>query len=243
MSSPILAGAEPFSAAGGRPGCSSCTASPATRSRCGRWRRALAEAGLTVEAPLLPGHGTSVDGHDRDRWSDWSAAAEAAYLDLAGRCEKVAVVGLSMGGTLAAGWPSATPRSAGLPSSTRSCGRSRPTRSTLCGPMARWRGRPSWTASARTSRSPDVASSPMPDTGRAAAVAARGGRRGGAKLADIACPVLLFSSRDDHVVPPSQRRRPRGVGTRVPVRAGVAGAQLPRRHPRLRPRGDQKRAR
>ena len=35
-------------------------------------------------------------------WSDWSGAALAAYDDLAGRCEKVAVVGLSMGGGLTA---------------------------------------------------------------------------------------------------------------------------------------------
>ncbi len=34
------------------------------------------------------------------RWEDWSAAAEAAYLELAARCDRVAVTGLSMGGTL-----------------------------------------------------------------------------------------------------------------------------------------------
>jgi carboxylesterase len=35
-------------------------------------------------------------------WADWSAHAEAAYADLAGRCQKVVVAGLSMGGTLTA---------------------------------------------------------------------------------------------------------------------------------------------
>jgi len=34
------------------------------------------------------------------RWEDWSGAAEAAYEELAARCEAVVVVGLSMGGTL-----------------------------------------------------------------------------------------------------------------------------------------------
>jgi carboxylesterase len=62
---------------------------------------ALAGAGLTVELPLLPGHGTDVADMVPTRWEDWSAAAEAAYLALAARCESVAVVGLSMGGTLA----------------------------------------------------------------------------------------------------------------------------------------------
>ena len=61
---------------------------------------ALADAGLTVELPLLPGHGTVVADMVPTRWEDWSAAAEAAYVDLAARCESVAVVGLSMGGTL-----------------------------------------------------------------------------------------------------------------------------------------------
>ena len=35
-------------------------------------------------------------------WSDWTASAEAAYDDLASRCERVAIIGLSMGGGLTA---------------------------------------------------------------------------------------------------------------------------------------------
>ncbi len=35
------------------------------------------------------------------RWRDWSTAADGAYLELASRCESVVVVGLSMGGSLA----------------------------------------------------------------------------------------------------------------------------------------------
>jgi len=62
---------------------------------------ALAGAGLPVELPLLPGHGTDVADMVPTRWEDWSAAAEAAYLSLAAQCESLAVVGLSMGGTLA----------------------------------------------------------------------------------------------------------------------------------------------
>jgi carboxylesterase len=62
---------------------------------------AIAAAGHTVEMPLLPGHGTSIEDLIPTRWSDWLAAAEAAYTGLAGRTDRVAVVGLSMGGTLA----------------------------------------------------------------------------------------------------------------------------------------------
>ena len=63
--------------------------------------QALAAEGYTVELPLLPGHGTAVEDMVRTRWSDYVEAAEAAYLDLARRCEAVVVVALSMGGTLA----------------------------------------------------------------------------------------------------------------------------------------------
>ena len=62
---------------------------------------AVAAEGYTVELPLLPGHGTAVEDMVPTRWSDYVTAAEAAYIDLARRCDAVAVVALSMGGTLA----------------------------------------------------------------------------------------------------------------------------------------------
>jgi carboxylesterase len=61
---------------------------------------AVAAAGFTVELPLLPGHGTAVEDMVPTRWEEWSAAADAAYLGLAARCDRVVVAGLSMGGTL-----------------------------------------------------------------------------------------------------------------------------------------------
>ena len=61
---------------------------------------ALAAAGFHVEMPLLPGHGTVVEDMLPTRWADWAGAAEAAYLAIAGRADKVIVVGLSMGGAL-----------------------------------------------------------------------------------------------------------------------------------------------
>jgi len=60
----------------------------------------MADAGFTVELPLLPGHGTSIEDMVTTRWADWSAAAERAYEELAARCSAVVVAGLSMGGTL-----------------------------------------------------------------------------------------------------------------------------------------------
>ena len=61
----------------------------------------LAEEGHSVELPLLPGHGTKVEDMVPTRFDDWYRAAEAAYTALAARCDRVVVAGLSMGGTLA----------------------------------------------------------------------------------------------------------------------------------------------
>jgi len=67
--------------------------------------RALAEAaanaGYSVELPRLPGHGTSVEDLMTTTWDDWSKAAAATYEELAVRCDKVAIIGLSMGAGLA----------------------------------------------------------------------------------------------------------------------------------------------
>src|SRR5450756_1938329 len=60
----------------------------------------LAAKGLSVEAPRLTGHGTQWRDANKVRYTDWIRDAEQAYQSLAGRCDKVFVTGLSMGGTL-----------------------------------------------------------------------------------------------------------------------------------------------
>jgi carboxylesterase len=62
---------------------------------------ALAAAGFRTAVPLLPGHGTTVEDLETTRWEDWVAAADGAYRELAAVCQRVVVVGLSMGGSLA----------------------------------------------------------------------------------------------------------------------------------------------
>ena len=56
--------------------------------------------GFTVEVLRLPGHGTTAEDMATTRYADWLASVEAAVDDLTDRCEHVALVGLSMGGTL-----------------------------------------------------------------------------------------------------------------------------------------------
>jgi carboxylesterase len=61
---------------------------------------ALAEEGWTVSVAQLAGHGTSPVDLAGTRWSDWVASAQQAYQELQGRCRRIAIIGLSMGGSL-----------------------------------------------------------------------------------------------------------------------------------------------
>jgi carboxylesterase len=61
----------------------------------------FAEKGHSVELPLLPGHGTKIEDMVPTRFDDYHQAADKAYVELASRTDRVFVVGLSMGGTLA----------------------------------------------------------------------------------------------------------------------------------------------
>lgn len=59
-------------------------------------------AGFTVSVPRLPGHGTAGADFRTTGHRDWWRRAIDAYLELAQRCKNVHVMGLSMGGVLAA---------------------------------------------------------------------------------------------------------------------------------------------
>lgn len=102
----VLPGAEPFSSSGAADGEFAGAGALVLHGFSGSpqsmrpWAQALADAGLTVRLPLLPGHGTSWQDMAGTRWSAWYGEAERAFDDLAGRCTTVVVCGLSMGGTL-----------------------------------------------------------------------------------------------------------------------------------------------
>lgn len=62
---------------------------------------AAVAADVPMELPLLSGHGTDIDDLTTVRWSDWLIDLERAVERLARRCEQIAVCGQSMGGALA----------------------------------------------------------------------------------------------------------------------------------------------
>lgn len=103
MTAPIMSGAEPWSSpAGGPHGVLVLHGFTGNPHSMRGLAEAFASAGFAVELPLLPGHGTSVDDMLSTTFADWSAAAEAALEALSGRADRVVVAGLSMGGTLTA---------------------------------------------------------------------------------------------------------------------------------------------
>lgn len=65
------------------------------------WGQYLAEQGYAVSVPLLPGHGTTWQDLNTTRWQDWCAGVEKEFDALSDRTDKVVVGGLSMGATLA----------------------------------------------------------------------------------------------------------------------------------------------
>lgn len=61
----------------------------------------LAKSGITVKAPLLPGHGTDPEDLRKTRWPDWVSAADAELAEMKARYGHVHLVGFSMGGLIA----------------------------------------------------------------------------------------------------------------------------------------------
>jgi carboxylesterase len=110
----VLPDAEPFSATGGPMGALVLHGFTGCPQSMRPLAAAFAAAGFTTELPRLPGHGTSLEDMMTTTWDDWSAAAEAAYTDLASQCEKVVVAGLSMGGTLTLWLATRHPEIAGI---------------------------------------------------------------------------------------------------------------------------------
>jgi carboxylesterase len=200
---PVLPGAEAQSWAGGPDGVLVVHGFTGNPSSMRDLAAAFAAAGFTVELPRLPGHGTTVEDMITTTWDDWSGAAEAAYADLAGRCERVLVAGLSMGGTITCWLAIRHPEIAGIVCVNPAV--EAPAESFLEMMQA--------TVDAGVTVIPGIGSdiakpgvkesayegTPVgPVISMFSAVKEIEGR-----LADIRCPVLLLTSPQDHVVVPT----------------------------------------
>jgi carboxylesterase len=98
---PFFAAARPAPRDGQRVGAllvQGFTGSPASMLP---WGRALAEQGIGVSVPRLPGHGTTWQELNRTGWADWYDEVDRSFEKLRTECDQVVVGGLSMGGSLA----------------------------------------------------------------------------------------------------------------------------------------------
>jgi carboxylesterase len=203
VSAPILPGAEPFAHDGGPGGVLVLHGFTANPQSVRPLAVAIADAGFTVELPLLPGHGTVIEDVIPTRWADWSAAAASAYAGLAARTDEVAIVALSMGGTLACWLAEHHPEIRGLAV----------VNPFIDPPAESFRAVMRGVLAAGTEVAPGIGSDIAKEgstelayagTPIAAALSMFEGIDDVAEnLARISCPVLLLSSRNDHVVPSS----------------------------------------
>jgi carboxylesterase len=162
---------------------------------------ALRAAGFEVDSPMLPGHGTSPEDLAGHGWDDWSAAAENAYRRLAAGGAPVVAVGLSVGGALAAGLAAAHPEVAGLAVVNPLVDPPAPEfRQVLEGFLAA--GEPFLPGVGGDIADPqarEVAYDRLPVAALLSLSHGLDALR--PRLGDIRCPVLLLTSRHDHVVP------------------------------------------
>jgi carboxylesterase len=164
---------------------------------------ALATAGFEVEVPTLPGHGTVIEDMLDTTWADWTGEATAALDRLRGRVDgRVVVAGLSMGGALALWLATRHDDLAGI---------------ALVNPIAEPPGEARQLLvdaieggievlpgiGSDVAR-PGVAESAYAGTPLRAALSLFDGvTELQADLVRVACPVLLLTSTQDHVVPTS----------------------------------------
>ena len=164
---------------------------------------AFGEAGFSVELPLLAGHGTSVAELEKLGFADWLGQVEQLYGELASRSQHVVVCGLSAGGALACALALAHPELAGL---------------VLINPLIEPPA-PSFIAILQQALEKGVTTLPSigSDIARPATTSSgydqtpiapllslfAGVSQLHGRLRELVVPTLLFSSRVDHVVPPS----------------------------------------
>lgn len=98
---PLLPGAEPLRHDAGDLGVLLCHGFTGTPQSLRPWARYLADRGMSVSLPLLPGHGTRWEDLQVTGWQDWYATVDRELRLLRERCRRVFVCGLSMGGALA----------------------------------------------------------------------------------------------------------------------------------------------
>ncbi|HZS77179.1 MAG TPA: alpha/beta fold hydrolase [Ktedonobacteraceae bacterium] len=203
MSEPqILAGAEPFFAEKGRVGVLVSHGYTGNPQSMRYLAEGLANAGYTVALPRLKGHGTTPADMAASTASDWIADLEKACQWLEQRCDTLFMTGLSMGGTLTLFMAGQFPeRFKGIMPINAALFVNNPALASLAYMSPAPAEVPGVGNDVKAEGVTELAYPvvPVPTVKELYALM---------KVADemlprISCPALIFVSRDDHVVPPS----------------------------------------
>ena len=207
----VMPGAEPFSFPGGEgpeghTGVLLVHGFTGTPMSMRPWGEHLAAEGFTVRCPLLPGHGTRWQDCNASTHDQWSATVGEAFDALASDCDRVFVAALSMGGTLAIRLAESRPDDvAGLVLVNPSLLTQRLDAKLL--PLLA-RVTPSWAPIASDIKKAGVTELAYPKLPTRAMMQLRAlWAATRADLAKVTAPVIVYRSREDHVV--------EGVSTRV----------------------------
>jgi carboxylesterase len=97
----ILEGAEGYALGQGKVGALFCHGFTSSPQNMRLLADHLAERGIAVRAPLLPGHGTTWQDLNSKTDQDWFSAVETTFHELGAECDEVFLVALSFGAALA----------------------------------------------------------------------------------------------------------------------------------------------
>lgn len=161
---------------------------------------ALAGAGFRVELPRLPGHGTHWKDLARTTWRDWVREALATLERLRAETTRQALVGLSMGGTIALHLAATRDDIAGAALINPIVSTSNPVARVV--PLLKYVV-PSVAGLGNDIAKPGADEQPYdrnPVRAQASVLELMALVRG--ELPQATCPLLVFTSRQDHVVEP-----------------------------------------
>lgn len=202
---PVLPGAEAWSSPGGGPHGAlvlhGFTGSPVSMRPVAE---ALAAAGFVVEMPRLPGHGTSVVDMVETTWDDWLIEAERALAVVQERTPdgKVVVVGLSMGGALTAALAEAHAELAGIVLINTPVSAPDELSAALEGMLAG--GVEVFDSIGGDIADPDADEASYDETPlRPLLTMLAAGQQVRERLGEVTAPALIITSRQDHVVAPT----------------------------------------